>query len=59
MQAGEICHATLPPELAYGEDGWPPKVRVRVTVRVGRVRVQTLVDWSRGSARAGSLIFYH
>jgi len=34
MQAGEICHAVLPPNKAYGEDGWPPHVPPNATIEM-------------------------
>ena len=34
MQVGEICHATLPPEMAYGPEGWPPKVPGDATIEM-------------------------
>lgn len=34
MQVGEICHATLPPEMAYGPEGWPPKVPGGATIEM-------------------------
>jgi len=34
MQVGEICHAILPPAVAYGEEGWPPCVPPNATIKM-------------------------
>ena len=34
MQVGEICHAILPPVVAYGEEGWPPRVPPNATIKM-------------------------
>jgi len=58
MQVGEICHATLPPEMAYGAEGWPPKVPGGATIEMDlELMGFTPAEVALGGCRAERLCF--